>query len=405
TRREEEKKRKVYRKRRTQSKSVPSFPLEMEEQETRKEDLATEEERLVYRRRRTKPKSTLCFLPLELTSEILLRLPPRSVFRFRCVSKLWSSITTDSYFIKSFETRPLLQPGLLVCFKKDGKLFVSSILQLHLVSKDSSSYSFSQPIFDRYQMEFPKEYSCFLPTESVNGLICFQDKSGKPIVWNPNKRQFLTLPRLRKSWESIAMLLGYDPTEGKHKLMCIPSRRSSDVCQVLTLGSTQESWRPVKTNHKHHVCFHDSGRCINGGFDVKFEKLGMIDLPSDIHRDMLINYGGRLACVDKVWRKNRLWILEDAGKHKWSSQDFLSPFVHFNESLKTYFNLKGYTHAGEFVFVPSMFSKFFYILLYDPVRNSFRRIEGMVDDYDENFFNKGLQRQRTYVLYTFLNHI
>ncbi|ESQ30710.1 hypothetical protein EUTSA_v10012144mg [Eutrema salsugineum] len=126
----------------------------MEEQETRKEDLATEEQRLVYRRRRTKPKSTLSF-PLELTSEILLRLPARSVFRFRCVPKLWSSITTDSYFIKSFETRSFLQLSLLVCFEKDGTLFVYSILQHRQVSKESS-YSCSQPILDRYQIEFPK---------------------------------------------------------------------------------------------------------------------------------------------------------------------------------------------------------------------------------------------------------
>lgn len=33
-------------------------------------------------------------IPLDLTREILLRLPARSLVRFRCISKLWSSLTT-----------------------------------------------------------------------------------------------------------------------------------------------------------------------------------------------------------------------------------------------------------------------------------------------------------------------
>ncbi|KAG2242786.1 hypothetical protein Bca52824_095371, partial [Brassica carinata] len=44
-------------------------------------------------------------IPLDVISEILSKLPTKSVGRFRCVSKLWSSVTTDPYFINRFETQ------------------------------------------------------------------------------------------------------------------------------------------------------------------------------------------------------------------------------------------------------------------------------------------------------------
>ncbi|CAH8254829.1 unnamed protein product [Arabidopsis lyrata] len=374
-----------------------------------------EKKRKVNRKRRTQSKSTSSF-PLDLTTEILLRLPARSVLRFRCVSKLWSSITTDSYFIKSFETRfSTLRPSLLVCFKEGDKLFVSSIPQHNHNSNES--YSCSQPIY-RYHMKFPKGLSTFPPTESVQGLICFQ-VSGTPIVSNPSKRELLPLPKPPKSL--YANFLGYDPVEGKHKVMCMPHSISSDVRWVFTLGSTQDSWRTVNTNHRHPSDYNTFGRCIKGviyyvediynkgvlviiTFDVRFEKFGMIDLPSDIfYRDMLINYKGRLAFVDKnKTRKSTLWILEDAKKHKWSSsKDFLEPFSYYDKSLKSDFNLKGFTHAGELIYAPSTFHKSFYILFCDSVRESFRRFEfkGITDDESGKGVGKGC------VLHTFPNHL
>ncbi|KAG7599715.1 F-box-like domain superfamily [Arabidopsis suecica] len=374
-----------------------------------------EKKRKVNRKSRRQSKSTSSF-PLDLTTEILLRLPARSVLRFRCVSKLWSSITTDSYFVKSFETRfSTLRPSLLVCFKEGDKLFVSSIPQHNHNSNES--YSCPQPIY-RYQMKFPEGLSTFPPTESVQGLICFQ-VSGTPIVWNPSKRELLPLPKPSKSLYSI--FLGYDPVEGKHKVMCMPHSISSDVRWVFTLGSTQESWRTVKTNHRHRSDYNTVGRCIKGviyyvadiynmgvwviiTFDVRFEKFGMIGLPSDrFYRDMLINYEGRLAFVEKrKRRKSTLWILEDAKIQKWSSsKEFLEPFSYYDKSLKSDFNLKGFTHAGELIYAPSTFHKSFYIIFCDPVRESSRRFEfkGIADDESGKGVGKGC------VLHTFPNHL
>ena len=59
-------------------------------------------------------------------------------------------------------------------------------------------------------------------------------------------------------------------------------------------------------------------------FDVRSEIFYMIELPLGIDYidyAVLISYDGRLACIDGD-NDTRLWILEDASKHKWLFQDF-----------------------------------------------------------------------------------
>ncbi|CAL9220250.1 unnamed protein product [Arabidopsis halleri] len=366
----------------------------------------------VYERKRKRSKSGSSYIPLDLVSEILLRLPEKSVVRFRCVSKPWSSITTEPYFINLFKTR---SPRLLLCFNANDKFFVSSIPQHHQTFENWNKLLL---IVINYHMDLPRKCSYFPPTESVNGLICFQ-QSATPIVWNPSTRQLLTLPKPNESWHDLTIFLGYDPVEGKHKVMCMEFARVCDTCRVLTLGSAQKSWRMVKTDYKHRSDTNTCGRCINGvvyylsfvndtcvwvlmSFDVKSEKFDMIELPhSDVHKDVLITYHGRLACVDHRERikKNgiRLWIF------KWSSKDFLAPLDHIDKSLGTYFLLKGFTHAGEFIYEESIFHKSTYVLFCDPVRNTFRRFElkGITDDESmlSNVYGD------TYTRHVFPNHV
>ncbi|CAH8345674.1 unnamed protein product [Eruca vesicaria subsp. sativa] len=355
-------------------------------------------------------------LPTDLITEILLRLPEKSVARFSCVSKLWSSITTDPSFIRLFETRSPRQ-RLLLCFHKDGKLFVSSMPQHALDSNRSYSSSL---YFDHHHMTNTPNIRNFPSTESVHGLICFPSK--KPIIWNPSTKQLITLPAIPKPYKACMyrtiLLLGYDPTEGKHKVVCISYRKTRYVCRVFTLGSVQKSWRRVQINHMHRFSWDTSGRCIDGviyylafscqdldnvvmSFDVRSEKFNMIKLPSGFDGDFLMTYKGKLACLNQN-DLSRFWILEDAQKHKWSSQDYLSSFGNCNQSMTISFKLTCVSRAGAFIYVPNRFSHLRYILLHDPVRNSWRRFEfkGMADD---RYVSNG--DRPMYALHAFPNHI
>ncbi|CAF1947013.1 putative F-box protein At1g47790 [Brassica napus] len=353
-----------------------------------------------YRKGRTQS------IPTDLTIEILSRLPEKSVARFSCVSKLWSSITSDPSFPR---------PRLLLCFQKydDSDLYVSSIPQ-HTRNSNNRSYSSSLSFDHHHMMKLPSCYNLFSSKESVHGLICFQ-KSENPIVWNPSTRQFIALPILPipcKDWKKTTLLLGYDPIEGKHKVVCLPFKRTCYVCRVFKLGSGQKSWRNVKTNIQHRPTSDTYERYIEGviyylassvvmSFDVRSEKFDMIKLPSGYFSGLLITYKGRLAFFSRMsytTNHRKLWILEDAQKHIWSGQDFLLPFADLDYLS---FKLTGFTHAGEFIFVPTRRSQSSHILLYDPVRNSWRKFEfkGLADKVSLH------NEHRPYALHVFPNHI
>ncbi|KAH0926852.1 hypothetical protein HID58_019108 [Brassica napus] len=205
------------------------------------------------------------FLPRDLISEILLRLPAKSVAKFRCVSKLWLSITTDPCFIKSFGTT---RPSLLLCSIQGHNMFVTPSIR---------SYSSSQPIYP-YPMKVLGEHCYFPHMDSVRG---------------------------------------YDPVEGQESWRTVKTNIEHSVAVA--------SGRCIK-GVIYYLAFKSQGSdAVVMSFDVRSEIFHMIELPSSIHWDSLITYEGRLACIDANNDK-RLWSLEDAtDKHKWSFQDFLSP--------------------------------------------------------------------------------
>ncbi|XP_019090062.1 PREDICTED: putative F-box protein At3g10240 [Camelina sativa] len=111
-------------------------------------------------------------IPLDLTLEILSRLPAKSIMRFLCVSKLWSSYTTLPSFISSFASRPW---RLVLTFLKYKKRFVFSFPQ-HENTDESYSTVYS------YEMKNANSWrrNCsYYPSQSVPGfnVYCLFDFS------------------------------------------------------------------------------------------------------------------------------------------------------------------------------------------------------------------------------------
>ncbi|KAG2267469.1 hypothetical protein Bca52824_062024 [Brassica carinata] len=111
--------------------------------------------------------------PLDVTREILLRLPAKSLVRFRCVSKLWSFLTTEPDFIKSFTTRSSSRPRLLLSFGKQATRLFFSLPQHEIPDVDKC---LSQNDVSSNHIDLPENYGCMSTFESVHGLISFNEE-------------------------------------------------------------------------------------------------------------------------------------------------------------------------------------------------------------------------------------
>ena len=168
-------------------------------------------------------------------------------------------------------------------------------------------------------------------------------------------------------------------------VLCMRFDETIDEYRVFALGSAQESWRRIKTNHKHYVYSYPAYICTNGfiyytaytdktdrigfimSFDVRSEKFRMIKYPWNVfgYSSVLI-YQGMFGCLrsNSPGHSMTLWILQDAEKHVWSPKTFLVPFHYYDQSLKIVCNLIGITDAGKIVYVPARCYKSFYVIPY-----------------------------------------
>ncbi|KAL9365871.1 hypothetical protein Peur_043744 [Populus x canadensis] len=158
-------------------------------------------------------------IPEDVVMSILLKLPIKSILRFRCVSKSCNSLITSPYFIK----KHFAKAKQLIL--RAGKPVASVSLHLDNDSLDRClQLDFCQP-------------NAFKVNGSCNGVVCLSgihpklDASGSVILWNPSIRKTLHLPPPR-SYARIATTLlgiGYDPRTDDYK-----------VARIVRLGSSAE---------------------------------------------------------------------------------------------------------------------------------------------------------------------
>lgn len=276
------------------------------------------------------------WIPFDVTIQILSRLPGKSVVRFRCVSKVWSSSTTTPHFIKSFGVHSSARPSLLLVEKKEDKRIFWS-----LPHRQDPQRRYT-PV-EKFEMMLTKQDPEFVRGKvfsSIRGLICFS-VADQVVIWNPTLRQHVVLPN-PKLQGPLVSFLGYDPIGDIYKVVCMPDSKmcswGEENPKVLTLGA-EESWRTAE----HHVsrrrgCLRSDGvRCVYGGiclngiiyyyregndydtlesFDVRSEEFKEIRKPDHASKNVappgysvLTSYHGRLAWLSIS--SGVRWVLTD----------------------------------------------------------------------------------------------
>ncbi|CAA7015762.1 unnamed protein product [Microthlaspi erraticum] len=367
--------------------------------------------------------SQLDHIPFDLTLEILLRLPAKSLVRFRCVSKLCSSLTTLPSFINSFRSRSSARPPrLLFTFVIETKRFVFSFPQHH-------NHDGSNPPFYSYQTTNPSFMAYNGPNTlsgSVHGLVLLAGFK----IWNPSFTRFLTLPHPIENISSDKYRsyigIGYDPLEDKHKVLFVSFFEHFEQPQVLTLGA-KESWRTIPKSCPEHYPPYGGGRCVNGilyyearvvgvdhdlimSFDVTSEKFNHpIKFPNTnfrSERSRMSSYEGKLALVQTSYPFGYigLYVLEDAVGDEWTHKWFCD--VNCNREWRRYILFQGITDAGELIFAPCGWHESFFILYFDPRTKRIREalFEGMMSEEIKHSYNHS-KYDTLFNLQVFPNHI
>ncbi|XP_023644529.1 putative F-box protein At1g33010 [Capsella rubella] len=270
------------------------------------------------------------YIPTDLIKEIFLRLPTKSIARFRCLSKLW-------------------QHGNWIFFSSPQHQYNKS----SLVAATDFHIKFSGDI---------SRYIC----SHASGLLYFQgmniskdgdDEVRVPMICNPITGRYAILPKLRSNKEQISFL-GFDPIDKQFKVLFISHPYyCDDDYKILTLGTGKMRSEKFK--------FVDAKFCGSS--------------PSDI---ILVNYKGKLGGI--VLKHVSfcgfslelcMWVLEDVEKHEWSKCVYYlwddNEVIH----VSYYLSVAGMTTTAEIVLSTDYAFKPYYVYYFNPEKNILRRVE------------------------------
>ncbi|KAJ4883425.1 F-box protein DOR [Raphanus sativus] len=315
-------------------------------------------------------------IPDELIFEILLRLPAKSIARYRCLSKLWASVLDGQDFTDRYLTISSARPQLLFAVEKDGELSF-----------------FTSP---HHQPQNQEE-----DDNTSHAAVNYHMTPDSPIIKSRIKTMY---------GFSVRYLFGYDPVDKQFKVLSIGwARAGYDAIyqehQVVTLETGKLSWRMIECGVPHFPC--SSPVCINGvlyykaalhgsttfndtimSFDVRSEKYSFIKVMEPFTELMhpattLINCNGKLAsiratecfCFSRKSTSFEMWVLDDLEKKEWSKHVYKLPPIWESIAADNALYCAGVTCSNEVVLVTYSQYNPFYVFYYSLQTDTSRIVE------------------------------
>ncbi|CAN0852846.1 Putative F-box protein At1g32420 [Linum grandiflorum] len=229
-----------------------------------------------------------------VVTQILTRLPAKSLMRFKSVCKLWkSTIEQDSHFISLHRTRSQARPlrFLVIVFNQKTGIGRFDFL---LADLDCGNDDFrGAAIQNSWSVSVPSPDTDI--RGPLGGLLCFVDDFDVQI-YNLSTRQRVTpwirsmISKYRKRERPVCQF-GFDHDTGEHKVIFV----WRDCCEVLTVG-VDSDWRiidavPPAPEFIRYGGVYANGSiywmCMNKGcrseslvaFDIGPEKFRMMRIP------------------------------------------------------------------------------------------------------------------------------
>ncbi|KAF2285370.1 hypothetical protein GH714_003270 [Hevea brasiliensis] len=197
------------------------------------------------------------YLPSDVVSDILSRLPLKSLVRFRCVSKPWLQFITHSRFPFWLLYRHLSCDPLSHCPHNQSSLILSYNKRTEVEGSESKLYSFGggyqEDAFSvAVETDFPliRGKSFEIKTGCCHGMLCLSIEDDDTLVlWNPSIGDFRTLPSLKRNlWRNLGELaysLFYEGVPANGCLYWAASKSHKFADRILCLNLSDETFREV----------------------------------------------------------------------------------------------------------------------------------------------------------------
>ncbi|KAL2463316.1 F-box/kelch-repeat protein [Forsythia ovata] len=272
-------------------------------------------------------------LPREIITEILLRLPVKSLLKFRCVSKSWLSLISSPRFIKTH-----LEISTNNNIYSHNKIIFISASASHILY----TCSFYPEIDDNPTMDIVPIYNHSSHTERVvrivgscNGLICLVLEPRIVVILNPATKKSRKLPVSVKSNRlTMDYGFGYDESNNDYKVVEISwTHFISDKYenQVKVYSSKTKSWRIIDGTAGFIV--HGCGVFANGAihwkvqypdgnptdwfiiaYNVTTDRYKMVAKPqfeTGLLNSLLVVSAGRLCVSCKYFTHADIWVMKE----------------------------------------------------------------------------------------------
>ncbi|KAH7688159.1 F-box domain-containing protein [Dioscorea alata] len=132
-----------------------------------------------------KPGKKKSVINEDIVTEILLRLPAKSIFKFKCVSKTWLKIINDTWFANTYKSSNG-PPVLAGFFHADDNYDLIFNPVNHRLKSPSLNH-------------VPMSLQSISTIPSSNGFLILCTADGKKIVYNPVTRRRFVIPKMREN--------------------------------------------------------------------------------------------------------------------------------------------------------------------------------------------------------------
>ncbi|XVF46360.1 hypothetical protein PTKIN_Ptkin03bG0020800 [Pterospermum kingtungense] len=285
---------------------------------------------------------------LDMLIEILIKLPVKSIIRFKCVAKTWCHLFQSPRFISQHFNISKKNKRLVVCHRDgdNNNFFIRLFVDEALVSYHDLHLPFHFASIDFFEFRVD------------NGLFCLLDPLNSVLaLWNPATKEIKIRRECNQNIPSKfstffgTIGFGLDPLSNDYKVVYIWEYHDSEKdiqepARYSIYSMSSDSWREFKDEdvefiRDYEVCGSSNNACVNGvyywhtykyinwrwdyflkvlAFNFSTEVFQLIDLPLSERGGHLLPLHNRIAIWDTnlledIEISNEVWVLDDDGRH------------------------------------------------------------------------------------------